>query len=49
MDKNLSHNVAEIQKMFWTSHVLRNKSKLNILFPLLMATLQKYTILTGKN
>ena len=49
MDQNLSHNVVEIQKIFWTSDILRVKSKLTILFPLLMAKLQNYTILTGKN
>ena len=49
MDQNLSHNVVEIQKIFWTSDILRVKSKLNILFSLLMAKLQNYTILTGTN
>ena len=42
MDQNLSHNVVEIQKIFWTSDILRVKSKLNILFPLLMTKLQNY-------
>ena len=46
MDQNLSHYVV---KIFWTSDILRVKSKLNILFPLLMAKLQNDTILTGKN
>ena len=48
MDQNLSHNVVKIQKIFRASDILRVKSELNILFPLLMAKLQKYTILTGK-
>ena len=49
MDQNLSHNVVEIQKIFWTSDILRVKSKLNILYSLLMAKLQNYTILTAKD
>ena len=49
MDQDVSDNVVEIQKIFWTSDILRVKSKLNILFSLLMAKLQNYTILTGKN
>ena len=39
MDQNLSHYVV---KIFWTSDILRVKSKLNILFPLLMTKLQNY-------
>ena len=49
MDQNLSQNVVKIQKIFWTSDIVRVKSKLNMLFPLLMTKLQIYTILAGKN
>ena len=44
MDQDVSDNVVEIQKIFWTSDILRVKSKLKILFPLLMAKLQKHVL-----